>query len=187
MPRLPSGPYGRRGGLLGLYALAQMARVGPVHGYLISERIAERTDGAWRPGPGAIYPALARLASRGLARSKAEGRRRVFAITPRGRRLLARIRARHGVRGRGAPDLSVLWAEVAGVDDVGAFLVRRLRRTLDALEAAVEKGPARAAAAARGELRAAVVGELTERLARLSRPKRRGRGRLPAAGRRGGR
>ena len=63
-PWPPYGPSLRRR-LVGLYALTVMEREGPVHGYGISERIAERTDGAWRPGPGAVYPSLQKLVAGG--------------------------------------------------------------------------------------------------------------------------
>lgn len=157
-------------GLLGLYALSQMALRGPVHGYLISERIAERTEGAWRPGPGAIYPALNKLTQRKLARSKMEGRRRLYTITPEGRAMLARVRARSTSWSSRAPDLSALWAEVLGVEDVGTFLLLRLRRSLDAIQSALAspslQGSRRPALES---LKEDVIGELTTRLDQLRR------------------
>lgn len=179
---------GGRGGLLGLYALAQMARRGPIHGYLISEQIAERTEGAWRPGPGAVYPALNRLTARGFARSRVVGRRRVYSITPEGRTMLARLRARTASWTPRAPDLSPLWAEVAGVEDVGTFLLLRLRRALDAVNAALA-APQGAGARSPGmqTLRADVLAELAAHVDALRRkavpvlavPARRARGRKP--------
>jgi DNA-binding PadR family transcriptional regulator len=130
-PRAPT-VEGFRRRLVGLYALTQMEREGPVHGYWLSERIAERTDGAWRPGPGAVYPSLQRLQEGGLVRSATRGRRREYAITAKGRALLASIRQR---RGGERPDLSALWAEVMGVQDVNELLLLRLRRSLAGLEA----------------------------------------------------
>ena len=168
-PRRPTRDDPRQG-LLGLYALALMARAGPVHGYRISERIAERTDGAWRPGPGAVYPALQRLTRRGLARARKAGRRRVYSITPEGRRTIAHIRARYAAGASRRADVATLWAEVAGVEDVGSFLLLRLRRALDAVDALlwseVPSGPATATVRT---LRADVVAELEARLPRLKR------------------
>jgi len=132
-PRSPIGDERTRGALT-LYALARMERAGPVHGYGISTDIGERTNGAWRPGPGAIYPALNRLVGRGLARRRAVGRRREYTITPAGRELLRRIRARSAPMRQGAPDLSALWSEVMGARDPGAFLLVRLRNAIDAVE-----------------------------------------------------
>ena len=37
-----------------------------MHGYQIITVLAERTEGGWRPSPGAVYPALSLLADEGL-------------------------------------------------------------------------------------------------------------------------
>jgi len=158
--------------LVGLYALTCMEREGDVYGYSLADRIAERTEGAWRPGPGAIYPALSMLTKRGLARSRLVGRRRVYSITPRGRAVLARMRAHTTSWSSRAPDVSALWAEVWGVQDAGTFLVLRLRRALDAIDSALAShptgGPPRSSLAS---LRGTVVGELANRLDHLRRLK----------------
>jgi DNA-binding PadR family transcriptional regulator len=158
--------------MMGLFALAQMEREGAVHGYLLSQRIAEKTQGAWRPSPGTVYPCLKSLVDRGLARASGSGRRRPYRITPAGRAVLRRVRREVGAGKAGAPDLSVLWAEVAGEADLEAFLLRRLRRSLDAISAALvaaaasdRAGPASAA------LRRETIEVLSSRLEEL-----RGRG-----------
>jgi DNA-binding PadR family transcriptional regulator len=125
--------------ILGLYSLACMDREGSVYGYRISRQIAERTEGAWTPGPGAIYPALRALVDRGLARAVRHDRRLEYRITPRGRVMLREIRARRR-RPASAPDLSVLWAEIVGVQDRGEFMLRRVRRATGALADFVERG-----------------------------------------------
>ncbi|MFY9717772.1 MAG: PadR family transcriptional regulator [Thermoplasmata archaeon] len=125
--------------ILGLYSLACMDREGSAYGYRISRQIAERTEGAWQPGPGAIYPALRALVDRGLARSVRHDRRLEYRITPRGRGVLRELRARRR-RPTSAPDLSVLWAEIVGVRDRGEFMLRRVRRVTGALADYVERG-----------------------------------------------
>ncbi len=119
--------------MLGLYALAVMNREGRLYGYELAERIALRTDGTWRPGPGAIYPALAALTDRGFARSRLEHRRRVYDVTPSGRAYLRRFRQQMLWRNRGGPDLGALWAEIAGHADPGTFRLERLQRQVDSL------------------------------------------------------
>ncbi len=131
----------RPGRVIGLYALATMAKEGPVYGYQLAERIADRTDGAWRPGAGAIYPALASLARQGLARANRGTGRRLYAITPRGRTFLARIRTQWMRGGQSGPDLSRLWAEIAGAGDPGEHLVRHLRRHLDSIVYLLDREP----------------------------------------------
>ncbi|EQD51177.1 protein containing Transcriptional regulator PadR [mine drainage metagenome] len=114
-----------------MYALSVMAREGPVHGYGLSERIAQRTEGTWRPGPGAVYPALRRLEELGFAVGRREGARRRYAITARGRALLRQLAARRAERAGSVPDTTVLWMEIVGESDRGRYLLRHLRRHLD--------------------------------------------------------
>ena len=45
-----------------------------MHGYQLMQTIAERTDGAWSPSPGAIYPTLNQLEDEGLVRLNQIGR-----------------------------------------------------------------------------------------------------------------
>jgi DNA-binding PadR family transcriptional regulator len=132
MTRAPS-PGPPPGRVLGLYALSAMDRDGRLYGYELAERIAARTEGTWHPGPGAIYPALGALVTRGLARSRVEGRRRVYRITPRGRSLLRGIRRQMLWRTRGGPDLGLLWSEIAGRDDPGQFRFERLQHQLESM------------------------------------------------------
>ena len=129
------------GRLLGLYALAVMDKEGELYGYSLAERIARRTEGAWRPGAGAIYPALQSLVRRGAARAVQRGTRRVYRVTPDGHALLRRIRRQMAGPGPGAPDLSLLWAEIAGVTEPGEHMLRHLRRHLDALDAYLGRQP----------------------------------------------
>lgn|SRR5579871_1878867 len=167
---LRSGERAR--GALTLYALALMEREGPIHGYRLAERIEERTDGAWRPGPGAVYPALQRLVRRDLARRTRHGRRQDYTITQHGRELLARLRARSAPARPGAPDLTALWAEVMGAGDPGAFLLVRLRTSIDGLTLHLQRTTTDAAEAR--QLRSDAVAELTRGLEKLRRARRGG-------------
>jgi DNA-binding PadR family transcriptional regulator len=156
----------RPGRVLGLYALSVMDREGPVYGYSLADRISDRTDGSWRPGAGAIYPALQSLVARGCARSGREGRRRVYAITSRGRKALEQIRrGRIGGRGTG-PDLGLLWSEIASPGDPGQHLLRHLHYHLEAIGGYLERDPQMRAG--RVSLREQVEAELRAVEARLS-------------------
>lgn len=160
--------------LLGLYSLACMDRDGSAYGYRISRQIAERTEGAWRPGPGAIYPALRALVDRGLARTVRNDRRLEYRITPRGRIVLRGVRDRRS-RPSAAPDLSVLWAEIVGVSDPGEFMLRRMQRVTSALVDYVDRSAGSTPGAA--ALRARAVAELAAAQRRLAprRPRARPR------------
>src|SRR5262249_43037371 len=57
----------------------------PMHGYEMIKEIEERTQGAWTPSAGSIYPTLQMLEDEGLIRGEeSEGQRR-FALTDAGR------------------------------------------------------------------------------------------------------
>ena len=66
---------------------------GAAHGYLVMERLRERSDGKFDLPEGTIYPLLRRLEQRSYVTSRwetASGRkRRVYKLTPAGRRQVA--------------------------------------------------------------------------------------------------
>ena len=79
-------PHGAPRGLLHFYALLSLAHK-PMRGYDLMKEIETKTDGAWRPGPGAVYPVLRKLAKQGyiVARKAVGGPTRVlYEITPAG-------------------------------------------------------------------------------------------------------
>jgi transcriptional regulator len=65
----------------------------PGHGYLVVERLKDRSSGVFGVGEGTVYPALHRLERGGLLASSwstVDGRkRRVYRLTARGRRELS--------------------------------------------------------------------------------------------------
>ncbi|MGJ6979577.1 PadR family transcriptional regulator [Aestuariimicrobium soli] len=84
----PGGHRGRGGrarrGDVRLAALLLIAE-GPRNGYQIIQELGERSEGAWKPSPGAIYPALSQLTDEGLIRETEVEGRKVFEITEAGR------------------------------------------------------------------------------------------------------
>jgi DNA-binding PadR family transcriptional regulator len=67
-------------------AILALLREGPRNGYQIMSEIEERSGGAWRPSPGAVYPALQQLADEGLIEAEESSGRRAFRLTDEGRR-----------------------------------------------------------------------------------------------------
>ena len=63
-----------------LSLLAEM----PLNGYQIMQELEQRSRGAWRPSPGAVYPALQQLEDEGLVQAEASSGGRTFALTERG-------------------------------------------------------------------------------------------------------
>jgi DNA-binding PadR family transcriptional regulator len=66
-------------------AILALLREGPRNGYQIMSDIEERSGGAWRPSPGAVYPALSQLADEGLITGEEAGGSRTFRLTDLGR------------------------------------------------------------------------------------------------------
>ena len=68
----------------------------PMHGYQIMQAMRDRTGGAWRPSPGAIYPTIAQLEDEGLVTTQEEGGRRLVTLTSEGQTYLDERSARLG-------------------------------------------------------------------------------------------
>jgi len=86
-PAGPSrGPRGQKAGRGDVRAaILALLQEGPRNGYQIMSEIEERSGGAWRPSPGAVYPALSQLADEGLIEGEESGSRRTFRLTETGR------------------------------------------------------------------------------------------------------
>src|SRR5919112_228376 len=61
----------------------------PMHGYQLMQAIADRTDGRWRPSPGAIYPTINQLEDEGLITVTSSAGRKLPALTHAGREHIA--------------------------------------------------------------------------------------------------
>jgi DNA-binding PadR family transcriptional regulator len=76
------GPRARRGDVRA--AILALLAERPMHGYEMIKEIEERTQGAWAPSAGSIYPTLQMLEDEGLIRGEEiEGKRR-FTLTDAG-------------------------------------------------------------------------------------------------------
>ena len=87
----PGGPFGRRRMRRGDVRAAILVLLDeePRNGYGLMQEIEQRSNGAWRPSPGAVYPALAQLEDEGLVKAgEAEGRK-VHELTDAGRQHVA--------------------------------------------------------------------------------------------------
>lgn len=47
----------------------------PINGYQVIQQIAERSQGAWKPSPGSVYPTIAQLQDEGLIEDAPTGRK----------------------------------------------------------------------------------------------------------------
>lgn len=86
----PGNPFGpRRGGRARRgdirAAILSVLADGPNSGYGVITQIQERSDGAWRPSPGSVYPTLQQLVDEELVEHLAtDGRSHEYALTEAG-------------------------------------------------------------------------------------------------------
>ncbi|TQF66412.1 PadR family transcriptional regulator [Rhodococcus spelaei] len=76
------GGRGRRGDVRA--AVLLLLAESPMHGYELIQRIAERSDGLWKPSPGSVYPALAQLEDEGLVLIEKVAGRKTARLTESG-------------------------------------------------------------------------------------------------------
>jgi DNA-binding PadR family transcriptional regulator len=84
-------------------ALLVLLEEEPRNGYGLMQEIEQRSEGAWRPSPGSVYPALQQLEDEGLVRAAETAGRREFELTDDGRRYVEEHRE----------ELAEPWAAVA--------------------------------------------------------------------------
>ncbi|MGG5173970.1 PadR family transcriptional regulator [Pseudarthrobacter sp. J1763] len=121
--RSPFGPGGRvrKGNVRN--AILSLLSQSPENGYGLIKSIAAHTDGAWRPSPGSVYPALSALQADGLIESVGEGRRTEFALTEDGKA--------HTVEH--ASELAAVWEEVNQEAGVGQDLKLSIGKLMGAV------------------------------------------------------
>lgn len=95
-PHGPGSRPGRRGGRRrGEVRIAVLLLLNEqsMHGYQLMQTITGRTDGAWAPSPGAIYPTLSQLEDEGLVVIDNSGGRKQVSLTEAGKAYVAEHRA----------------------------------------------------------------------------------------------
>src|SRR5215211_1231859 len=103
----PRGPRARRGDVRA--ALLVLLAEEPRNGYGLMQEIEARSNGAWRPSPGSVYPALSQLEDEGLVRAEEASGRKLFDLTDEGRAYVTEH----------AEELGTPWEEVGGGEPIG--------------------------------------------------------------------
>ncbi|MBK7822664.1 MAG: helix-turn-helix transcriptional regulator [Tessaracoccus sp.] len=137
----PGGPGRggrRRRGDVRLAALLLIAET-PRNGYQIIQELAARTDGHWKPSPGAIYPALSQLEDEGLIRALDGGK--VYEVTDAGRAEAAAV-----------ADQPAPWEQAGDDQDPARALAHSMRQAAQAVGAIVQSGDAELITKATAEL-----------------------------------
>jgi len=139
----PGGPGGPGGGRFGRGRKARRGDIRtaallllaeePRNGYQIMQEVQERSEGAWRPSPGSVYPALQQLEDEGLIRSSegGGGTGKVFELTDAGK-------AHIGERDAEAP---APWEQRGGdVSDQARELANTMREVASAFTQVIRNG-----------------------------------------------
>jgi|GEM_PF-2248982 len=84
----------RRGALLG--AVLTLLDERPMHGYELITELEDRSEGRWRPSPGAMYPTLKKMVMHELLTAEEVDGKRQFTLTDAGRERLAAFRDKRG-------------------------------------------------------------------------------------------
>ena len=142
--RLHSAPKG----LLRYYILHKIAQK-PIHGYEIIQDIDSKTEGAWRPGAGSLYPILKKLVSGGLIKAEpepsAEATRRVYQITPKGVESLAHAKEMFANFQQRFGSLRRLFIDLIDPENLATFFVdgsnRQFQMAQEMLESKQDKIP----------------------------------------------
>lgn len=157
--------HGRRGGpRLGRFlehgdlrfVLLALVEEAPSHGYELIRTLEERTGGAYRPSPGAIYPTLALLEDEGfVAQSQGSGARKLYEITPAGREALEPQR----------PSVAAIFARMNETgDEVGRH---KVRRGMENVKTALRLRASRGLSEAEAEAVAAILDEAAGKIERV--------------------
>jgi len=123
---------GRRGGHVRNAIVALLADE-PANGYQIMQKLAERTQGMWKPSPGAVYPALSQLEDQGLIEAFDNDGQKAFRLTEAGRQAAEQVETppwemvNEAAAGWGADQVKGMWQEFASL----AGALKELNRNAD--------------------------------------------------------
>jgi len=110
-----TSPHGKERGFLALYILHSLGRE-PKSGYDLLKEIDEKTNGAWVPSKGTLYPILTHLEEEGLITVVETGPRSksIWQTTEKGRDILRHIRKHRHQQGEKFLLLRDLHMEIFG-------------------------------------------------------------------------
>lgn len=87
---LDRGPRARRGDVRA--AILVLLDEEPRNGYQLMQELERRSQGAWRPSSGSVYPTLSQLEDEGLVAATKDESNRIYRLTERGKSYVAKHR-----------------------------------------------------------------------------------------------
>jgi len=133
-------PHGAPRGLLHFYALLSVARK-PMRGYDLIKEIEIKTEGAWRPGPGAVYPVLRKLVRQNYIKAKKAQvgpRQLVYEITPAGLENIANAKRMMKSSTERWSLMRQLFIDLMEPDDLVRFVISSMEMQIELVHTLVE-------------------------------------------------
>ena len=134
-------PQGAPRGLLHFYALLSIARK-PMRGYDLIKEIEVKTEGAWRPGPGAVYPVLRKLVNQGYIaaqkRTKGGPPQVLYKVTPAGLGSIANAKKMMRSSTERWSLMRQLFIDLMEPDDLVRFVLNSLELQIELVHMLVE-------------------------------------------------
>ena len=130
-------------GILRLYILSMLSKRQET-GYSIMRTIEDKTEGAWRPGPGTVYPLLRSLLKDGLLErvgSPEDGVTVKYSVTKKGRQELEEMQRTLASAGRRERVMVRLFADLLPAEAWAAAFVNRGREIFDVFREKVSQIP----------------------------------------------
>ena len=160
-------------GILRLYILSMLSRQQET-GYSIMRTIEDKTEGAWRPGPGTVYPLLRSLVNERLlerAGSKA-GPTVKYRATKRGIRELEEMRRTLASAGRRERVMVRLFADLLPAEVWASAFIRRGREIFEVFQEKVSQMPGPQRESALREIRMTLEADISWVDAQLAKEER---------------
>ncbi len=120
------------------FIILTMAKDGPIYGNQVANLISDRTDGAWKPSAGSIYPALKRLTHRGFVEKYEEDGKVMYKITDKGASFIKKIREGHFERSPIAKYMGRFWLDTLSPEEKMRFILYMAQHTSESLEQNLE-------------------------------------------------
>jgi DNA-binding PadR family transcriptional regulator len=116
----------------------------PETGYSIMGTIEDRTEGAWRPGPGTVYPLLRSLVKEGLlekAGSAEAGATMKYSVTKKGKQELEEMQRTLASAGKRERVMIRLFADLLPAEAWASAFVNRGREIFDVFQEKISQIP----------------------------------------------
>lgn len=130
-------------GILRLYILSMLSKRQET-GYSIMRTIEDKTEGAWRPGPGTVYPLLRSLVKEGLLErvgTEATSTTVKYSVTKNGRQELEEMQRMLASAGKRERVMIRLFADLLPAEVWASAFVNRGREIFDVFQEKISQIP----------------------------------------------